>query len=121
MITRLFVYGTLRPGQARWSYLQPFVTDEGHDDSVNGTLYDTAHQYPAARFDGSAQIRGRTYSLRTERLAEALGVLDEVEGAVLHLFERVAVTTLSGHDAWAYQLTGNTDLDIIVSGDWLSR
>ena len=121
MITHLFVYGTLRPGEQRWPFLEPFVADDGHDDSVQGTLYDTAYDYPAARFEGSSQIRGRTYSLRSDRLAEALEVLDEVEGAVRHLFERVAVTTRSGCEAWAYQVNGDTDFHVIASGDWMSR
>ena len=121
MITHLFVYGTLRPGQQRWQFLEPFVTDAGQDDSVPGTLYDTAHDYPAARFDGPGHIRGRTFCLRADRLAEALEVLDDVEGTVLHLFERVAVTTRSGCEAWAYQFSGDTDFDVIVSGDWVSR
>ena len=120
MITHLFVYGTLRPGQQRWPFLEPFVTDDGHDESVAGTLYDTGHGYPAARFEGSGNIRGRIYSLRIERLAEALAVLDEVEGAVLELFNRVAVTTLSGREAWAYQFGGDATLVEIASGDWLS-
>jgi gamma-glutamylcyclotransferase (GGCT)/AIG2-like uncharacterized protein YtfP len=120
MITHLFVYGTLRPGQQRWPFLEPFVVDEGQDDSATGTLYDTAHGYPAARFDGCNKIYGRIYPLRIDRLAEALELLDEVEGAVEELFERVAITTSSGRDAWAYQYCGQTEFSEIPSGDWLS-
>ena len=43
MITHLFVYGTLRPGQQRWPFLEPFVTDEGDDESVVGALYNTGN------------------------------------------------------------------------------
>ena len=71
MIIHLFVYGTLRPGQQRWQFLAPFVTDEGHDDSVSGALYDTGNGYPAARFDHGGSIHGRVYSLRTDRLDDA--------------------------------------------------
>lgn len=92
MITHLFVYGTLRPGQRRWPFLEPFVVDEGHDDC-----------YPAARFDGCNKSYGRIYSLRIDRLAEALELLDEVEGAMEDLFERVAITIMNGVDAWAYE------------------
>ncbi len=120
MITHLFVYGTLRPGQPRWPFLETFVVDEGHDDSATGTLYDTAHGYPAARFDGCNKIYGRIYSLRFDRLNEALELLDEVEGAVEDLFERVAITTSSGLEAWAYQYCGQTEFSEIPSGDWLS-
>jgi gamma-glutamylcyclotransferase (GGCT)/AIG2-like uncharacterized protein YtfP len=121
MITHLFVYGTLRPGEQRWSFLEPFVTDDGHDESVDGTLYDTGHGYPAARFGGDGTIRGRVYSLNVDRLTNALEVLDEVEGAVLNQFERVAIETRSGCDAWAYRVVGDTPMPTIGSGDWLSR
>lgn len=121
MIDHVFVYGTLRPGQQRWRFLQPFVTDDGHDDSVSGALYDTGHGYPAARFGGDSNIRGRVYSLQVDRLTQALELLDEVEGAVLNLFERVAVATQTGCNAWAYQIVGDTNMRVIASGDWLSR
>jgi gamma-glutamylcyclotransferase (GGCT)/AIG2-like uncharacterized protein YtfP len=120
VITNLFVYGTLRPGQERWPFLEPLVMDEGHDDSATGTLYDTGHGYPAARFDGREVIHGRIYALRIDRIAEALELLDEVEGAVQDLFNRVAITTSSGRDAWAYQYCGETQFARIPSGDWLS-
>ena len=121
MITHLFVYGTLRPGQERWPFLAPFVIDEGHDDSATGTLYDTGHGYPAARFDGCGKIHGRIYSLRIDRLAEALDLLDHVEGAVEELFDRVAITTSAGSEAWAYRHSGEARFSEIASGDWLSR
>jgi gamma-glutamylcyclotransferase (GGCT)/AIG2-like uncharacterized protein YtfP len=120
VIAHLFVYGTLRPGQQRWPFLAPYVIDEGHDDSATGTLYDTEHGYPAARFDGRDQIYGRIYALRIDRLTEALELLDEVEGAVEDLFTRVTITTSSGRDAWAYQYSGDTQLHAIPSGNWLS-
>jgi gamma-glutamylcyclotransferase (GGCT)/AIG2-like uncharacterized protein YtfP len=121
MITHLFVYGTLRPGQVRWRHLAPFVTDEGHDASVPGALYDTGNGYPAARFEGPGSIRGRIYELRPDRLDECLHLLDEVEGAVLDLFHRVAVATSEGVEAWAYEYGGDTEFAEITSGDWASR
>ncbi len=39
VITHLFIYGTLRPGQQRWPHLAPFVADQGHDDvGARGSL-----------------------------------------------------------------------------------
>ncbi|MGZ4806335.1 MAG: gamma-glutamylcyclotransferase family protein [Ilumatobacteraceae bacterium] len=119
MITHLFVYGTLRPGQQRWQHLAPFVVDEGHDDSVIGVLYNTGNGYPAARFTGDGSIHGRVYVLNRDRLDECLRLLDEVEGAVLDLFGRVAVTTSRGLEAWAYEYHGNEELPEITSGNWL--
>ncbi|MDP9464525.1 MAG: gamma-glutamylcyclotransferase [Actinomycetota bacterium] len=119
MITHLFVYGTLRPGQQRWKYLAPFIVDEGHDGSAAGALYDTGHGYPAARFDRPGSIRGRIYSLDTDRLDECLRLLDEVEAVVFDLFRRVVVTTSTGLDAWAYEYCGMSQFPEIASGDWL--
>ena len=121
MITNLFVYGTLRPGQQRWPFLAPFVTDEGTDISVAGALYDTGHGYPAARFDRDGVIHGRVYPLRVERLDECLELLDEVEGAVQDLFRRVSITTSEGLEAWAYEYCDDAEFSAIKSGDWLAE
>jgi gamma-glutamylcyclotransferase (GGCT)/AIG2-like uncharacterized protein YtfP len=121
MITHLFVYGTLRPGQQRWPFLEPFVVDEGHDESVVGALYNTGNGYPAARFDRPGTIHGRVYPLNLDRLDEALVLLDEVEGAVVDLFRRVAVTTSAGLDAWAYEYCGEPQFPEIAHGDWIAN
>ena len=41
LINHVFVYGTLRPGDVRWSFLEPFVTDGGIADSVVGKTTST--------------------------------------------------------------------------------
>lgn len=121
MITHLFVYGTLRPGQQRWPFLQPFVTDDGDDVSVAGMLYNTGHGYPAAKFDRQGTIHGRVYPLNLDRLDEALALLDEVEGAVVDLFRRVAISTTTGIHAWAYEYCGELSFPAIPSGSWLTE
>jgi gamma-glutamylcyclotransferase (GGCT)/AIG2-like uncharacterized protein YtfP len=120
MIRHLFVYGTLRPGQPRWQFLAPFVEDDGHVDSTRGTLHDTGHGYPAAVFGRAGRIHGRRYALREDRLSECLDVLDDVEGAVVDLFRRVAVTTNGGCEAWAYEYCGAVSFPEIESGDWMA-
>jgi len=119
VITHLFVYGTLRPGQQRWQHLAPFVLDDGHDDSVTGVLYNTGNGYPAARFIGRGSIQGKVYALNRDRLDECLQLLDEVEAAVLDLFARVAVTTSAGLEVWAYEYGGQQQFPEITSGNWL--
>jgi gamma-glutamylcyclotransferase (GGCT)/AIG2-like uncharacterized protein YtfP len=121
MITHLFVYGTLRPGQQRWPFLEPFVTDEGHDETAAGALYDTGNGYPAARFDRPGTIHGRVYPLTIDRLHECLELLDEVEGAVIDLFRRVAITTAAGLEAWAYEYSDERQFPAIASGNWLTE
>lgn len=121
MIDRLFVYGTLRRGEVRWPFLEPLVVDEGVPDTAAGQLHDTGLGYPAAVFDGSATIHGATFRLSPDTLAQALELLDEVEGAVVGLYHRIEVTTGAGHRAWAYASGESLDLTPIPSGDWSAR
>jgi gamma-glutamylcyclotransferase (GGCT)/AIG2-like uncharacterized protein YtfP len=122
-VLSLFVYGTLRRGDVRWSFLEPYVHDDGFDDTVTGTLFDTGLGYPAAIFDplATTSIIGRTYPLVAERLDVALAVLNEEEDTVLGLYRRVAVTTGGGRRAWAYAYGTGLELTPIESGDWFAR
>ena len=120
-VSFVFVYGTLRPGGIRWALLEPFVIDEGDDDTVAGGLYDTGLDYPAAIFDGSAAIAGRTCRLRDDVVDEALAVLDEEEDVDVGLYRRVTVTTGRGLIAWAYEYGTGLELTPIPSGDWFTR
>ncbi|MCU1367341.1 MAG: hypothetical protein JWN39_2980 [Ilumatobacteraceae bacterium] len=119
----LFVYGTLRPGEVRWQFLEPYVVDEGADDSVAGQLFDTGLGYPAAIFGNDGAISGRVYALRAETIDEALHELDIVEGAVRGLYARVPITTAAGVTAWAYQFGTDPEITLqpIAGGDWLTR
>jgi gamma-glutamylcyclotransferase (GGCT)/AIG2-like uncharacterized protein YtfP len=121
VITDLFVYGTLRPGEVRWPFLEPFVEGEGDDDTVSGALYDSGRGYPAARFGQPGLIHGRRYRLRVELIDEALGVLDEVEASVELLYRRVAVRTAAGIEAWSYEYCDAAELPQIQHGNWLAR
>jgi gamma-glutamylcyclotransferase (GGCT)/AIG2-like uncharacterized protein YtfP len=100
--------------------MEPFVSGEGIETSVAGDVYDTGLGYPAATFGGSALIFGRVYQLYPA--PAALAALDEVEGAVRGLYRRVAVTTVAGQLAWAYEC-GDRSLLVqhIAGGDWLQR
>jgi gamma-glutamylcyclotransferase (GGCT)/AIG2-like uncharacterized protein YtfP len=121
--TGLFVYGTLLPGEERWPHLAPLVTGDGVPTSVLGRLYDTGRGYPAAVFDPAGPpVRGRRFDLRADVLDTALGLLDEIEGAVLGLYHRVAVRTRDGHPTWAYTYGDDpAGLRPISTGDWLAR
>lgn len=120
-VRHLFVYGTLRPGDERWPFLAPFVTDGGHPDATAGAVHDTGRNYPAAIFGGTGRILGRTFELIAERRDEALALLDEVESAVDGLYRRVVVTTESGATAWAYAYGAGLTLTPIDSGDWFEH
>lgn len=114
----LFVYGTLRFGDLRWRFLEPFVLDAGEPDTATGVLYDTGRGYPAARFDRPGTVVGHRYRLTPARQHQALTVLDEVEGTVAGLYRRIVITTAAGVRAWSYEYGSGLDLSPIPSGDW---
>ena len=120
-IAHLFVYGTLRPGDVRCPLLQPFVTGEGVADEVDGALYDTGFDYPAAVFGATGRIVGQTFELISDTLDHALASLDHEEGTVDGLYRRVAIRTRGGRNAWAYEYGAGLALVPITSGDWFIR
>lgn len=118
---RLFVYGTLMVGHCRWPILEPFVeagASGAVPDRVSGRLFDTGRDYPAARFDLVGVIRGQSFVLRPSRMAEALRVLDGVEGGVEGDYRRVEVRTAAGLAAWSYEFGGETDGLVDLGGRW---
>ncbi len=121
----LFVYGTLQPGESRWHELARFVQGEGVRTTVAGMIYDTGLDYPAARFSPATPddvIQGRVYEFDDAQIEAALTRLDEVEGAVRGLYQRVVVQTTAGPLAWAYEC-GDDRLLVrrLPDGDWLRR
>jgi gamma-glutamylcyclotransferase (GGCT)/AIG2-like uncharacterized protein YtfP len=120
-IIHVFVYGTLRPGDVRWPLLRPFVVGHGIADEVDGVLYDTGLDYPAAMFGGTGRIVGETFELVSATLEHALAVLDEEEDTVDGLYRRVAIRTRNGRQVWAYEYGAGLELSPIASGDWFIR
>ena len=124
-VKHVFVYGTLRPGDVRWRHLEPFVVDEGWDDTIDGRLFDTGLDYPAALLDDRAEpggvIVGRTYALIEASVHQCLEVLDREEDIVGGRYRRITVTTASGTLAWVYEYGDGLDLVAIPSGDWFVR
>lgn len=137
MISHLFVYGTLLPGDVRFHLLEPFIVDGGWPDRIAGQLFDTGEDYPAAIIErapsasptmsspppaaASSMIVGNTFALLETSLTRALDVLDEVEGVVDGDYRRVPVTTESGVRAWVYEGGGGLPLTLIPGGDWLAH
>ncbi len=121
----MFVYGTLRPGDVRWRFLEPFVVDEGWDDTITGRLFDTGLDYPAAILDDRAEpggtIIGRTYALLSASIERCLSVLDAEEDTVGGRYRRIVTTTAAGINAYVYEYGDGLDLVPIESGDWFTR
>jgi gamma-glutamylcyclotransferase (GGCT)/AIG2-like uncharacterized protein YtfP len=117
VIARLFVYGTLMPGEGRWHLLAPLaapgVPERAH---APGCLYRTPYGWPAARFDPAAAstVPGLVVGLRDP--GQALPVLDEVEGTGTGLFERHLIIAATAGQCWAYHWPGPTgDFQAITS------
>lgn len=117
---RLFVYGTLMPGEERWPVLAPFA-HAWETAAASGRLWDSGHGYPVARFAvrQPGPIPGYLVTLGEDRRAEALAVLDRIE-EVEFLYRRVDVAT-SGGPAMAYEWLGSTDGLAELPHGWLSR
>src|SRR5687768_12627109 len=108
MIHRLFVYGTLAPGQPNEHVLRD-VPGEWEPATVTGTLlqagWGAVMGYPGIVLDErGGEVKGLLFS--SENLAEYWGTLDEFEGEG---YERVLTTVrlLDGTvvDAYIYRLS----------------
>ena len=130
MIARLFVYGTLMPGEERWPRLAPLAVPAEREHAEReraereradaaGYLYRTPYGWPAAVFDpaASSAVPGLVVTLQDP--GRALPVLDEIEGTSAGLFERRLITTRAGL-CWAYHWLGQTS-GFQAIRQWTSR
>jgi len=107
-IARLFVYGTLMPGEERWPLLEPLAAPDAPEAATAaGLLYRTPYGWPAAAFEPARPgvVPGLVVALRDP--GTALPVLDEIEGTATGLFERRVIKTTAG-ECWAYHWPGPT-------------
>ncbi len=105
--TRLFVYGTLMPGEVRWPALEPHALASLRA-SAKGHLWDTGAGYPAARFDPVGDdVPGVLVEIAPELRGDVIGLLDRIEGEGV-LFRRVEVLTSAG-PAISYEWIGPTE------------
>ncbi len=105
-VTRVFVYGTLMPGQPRWPALAPYAT-AWTAATAPGRLWDTGRGYPAARFDATGDpVPGFLVDLDPALVPDAVTLLDHIEGEGV-LYRRVEVLT-SGGPALSYDWLGST-------------
>jgi gamma-glutamylcyclotransferase (GGCT)/AIG2-like uncharacterized protein YtfP len=118
VVDRLFVYGTLRSGQAARSLVTNYVA-RSQAATATGRLYSLDDGYPALVPGPNGIVIGELCHLRD--LAAALALLDAYEGQEL---QRSLLQVLAAGRviwAWAYLLANPTAVDeaeIIVCGDW---
>jgi gamma-glutamylcyclotransferase (GGCT)/AIG2-like uncharacterized protein YtfP len=113
---RLFVYGTLMPGEPLWPELAPYALS-WEPVVAEGSIWDTGHGYPAVRFlPGGDQVPGILVAVGPDRRDEVLALLDHIEGVGV-LYRRVVVPTTGG-DAFAYEWIGAIDGFVPLTGGW---
>lgn len=115
MRDKVFVYGTLRTGEANHHLLKGcrFV---GEWTSLPAyTLHDLG-EYPGAMAGGHTRLRGEVYEIG----AQALDELDRLEECPVH-YRRERIATAFG-PAWIYLLNhAPATMAPIPGGDWARR
>ena len=115
-VRRVFVYGTLMPGECRWPALRPYAVS-WEPATARGRLWDTGRGYPAVRFDDAGDaVPGILVAVAAESFADAVTALDRVEGEGV-LYRRVEVAT-SGGLAVAYEWLGPTEALVPLPQGW---
>ncbi len=121
-INHLFVYGTLMPGQSRYSQLEPYVRSQ-QQASVRGKLHHLGG-YPGMKF-GDGLVHGQLMEL--EKVEACLERMDSIEGFLGFgrkdsLFDRTIVQVQTEQGivwAWTYVYAGDVvDDSIIEHGRW---
>jgi len=117
-LQKVFVYGTLLPGEANHHIVVPYLLD-ARPGAVRGSLYDYG-PYPGLVLDGEGLVAGAWLTVQDEALAP----MDELEGyygpGQDNEYDRVLVTDafdpeLSG---WVYVWNDSLGCPRIPDGSW---
>lgn len=100
----VFAYGTLRPGESRWPFVEPYVAFH-RSDSVTGRRIDTGLGFPGLIPDAGAVTYGTLLAVRPESRGELMRLLDSIEGHP-DLYRRELHRLHSGQLAWVYVWCG---------------
>jgi gamma-glutamylcyclotransferase (GGCT)/AIG2-like uncharacterized protein YtfP len=109
---RLFVYGTLRPGDTAWPRLAGHTFGRPARAKLTGALYDTGRGYPAL-CGGDGLVPG--WSVRLRSPSVALAELDSYEGPG---YRRVRMVDSAGRLCWTYVWSGSTDGMRVLPEGW---
>jgi gamma-glutamylcyclotransferase (GGCT)/AIG2-like uncharacterized protein YtfP len=120
VITSVFVYGTLMPGESRWASLAPYAVGEPQRDKLAGRLVDSGCGYPGLIDLGADDaVHGWVVELDPHRTVDALAHLDEIEGTGIGLYVREFVRTFGGRTCWTYRYLHATDGMTDLRGSWM--
>ena len=116
---RLFVYGTLLPGEPRWPVLER-VAVRVVDATAAGHLYDTGHGYPAAVFTAAGgTIAGALVIVDDAAWDEVIDRLDRIEGEG-ELYRRMECD-VDGKAAVSYEWIGSISGFTPLPDGWRHR
>ena len=114
--SRVFVYGSLMPGQRAWplarEHADPHVLPRPAFLPA-GSVADTGHGYPALSLDGGTGVPG--YVVELADPVTALPALDGYEGPE---YERIRVVLDDGAVCWAWLWTAARDGHVPLPGGW---
>lgn len=115
MLSRVFVYGTLRRGEVNAGLLSEAELLGCHVTLPHYTMYSLG-AYPGVVARGRTPIAGEVYSVDRRQLTQ----LDRLEDYP-RLYERRLISSPWGN-AWIYLYRGGRHgFRVIPSGDWLAR
>jgi gamma-glutamylcyclotransferase (GGCT)/AIG2-like uncharacterized protein YtfP len=121
MSFKLFVYGTLLPGESNYGLVKPFLR-ASKPGVIGGRLYD-AGEYPGLVLSAYDMVSGLWYTVDNE----AMVVLDELEGYrgphYMNEYERVWISDAMDPSVqgWVYVWEEQPPFPLIQSGNWLMR
>lgn len=81
---QLFVYGSTKPGQPRYEYIQRYVADKA-EDSVTGYLYASGQDYPVAKFGPGEPIAGWVLTIHDDSVEEFFTEMTQMESGLFAL------------------------------------
>ncbi|BBF99533.1 MULTISPECIES: gamma-glutamylcyclotransferase family protein [Pseudonocardia] len=117
--SRIFVYGSLMPGQHAWplarGHADPLVLPRPAFLSVGGVA-DTGHGYPALSLDGTTGVPG--YLVELADPVRSLPALDDHEGPE---YRRIRVVLEDGAVCWVWLWTASRDGHVPLPGGWAAR
>lgn len=144
MLNRIFVYGTLRPGESRWSALEAYALKQEPATLYGARLY-TVGSWPFIVLDGQhmSEVVGELVTVLPYDAPAVIRLLDSIEGYSETMSEKHNLFIRSVQNVYvpagypeedgyleAYVYLGGFDLamdaargsvDQIISGDWKKR